>query len=134
MKKIRLTACIALSFLLIASCENKAKEKLTGVWKLEIMDINNTPLQGSSFGRWLWEFNEEGGYLINVDGAVEKGTYKVDKDKLTLKSITQKERPDQVFTIAKLDSANMNLVSATDKNTTSLTFIKMESEDVAEKD
>lgn len=134
MKKICLTTCIALAILFFTSCQNKAKEKLTGVWKLEIMDINNTPLQGSAFGRWLWEFNEEGGYLINVDGAVEKGRYIVDKDKLTLKSVTQKERPDQVFTIAKLDSANMNLVSATDKNTTSLTFIKLESGEVAEKD
>lgn len=134
MKKICLPTCLALSLLFLTSCQNKTREKLTGVWKLEIMDINNTPLQGSAFGRWLWEFNEEGGYLINVDGAVEKGTYLVDKDKLTLKSVTQKERPDQVFTIANLDSANMNLVSATDKNTTSLTFIKLESRDVAEKD
>jgi len=134
MKKNVSAFLIVLSVFLLIGCHNESKDKLTGIWKLDVMDINHTPLRGSSLGNWLWEFNEEGGYLINVSGEVEKGTYKLDKDKLTLKSVTHKERPKQTFTVAKLDSANLNLVSVTDKNTSSLFFVKMRGEDVGEKD
>jgi hypothetical protein len=132
MKKLISSAAILI--FLLAGCHNKGKEKLTGIWKLEVMDINNTALRGSSLGNWLWEFNEEGGYLVNVAGAVEKGTYKIDKDKLTMKPVTPAERPEQIYSIAKLDSVSLNLVTASEKNKTSLFFMKVKGEDVVEKD
>lgn len=134
MKKLLFVCVVFASIFLLTNCQNEGKEKLTGIWKLDVMDINNTPISGSSLGGWLWEFNDEGGYLINVAGAVEKGTYKLSKEKLTLSSVTNKDRPDQTYTIAKLDSASLNLVSATEKNKTSLTFIKVSGGEVGEKD
>lgn len=133
MKKIFFAAGVLLFALFLANCSSEHKEKLTGIWKLEVMDINNTPIRGSSLGNWLWEFNEEGGYLINVAGEVEKGTYKLDKETLTLSSMTNKDRPDQTYSIVKLDSVTLNLVSASEKNKTSLSFIKIKG-DAGEKD
>jgi hypothetical protein len=132
MKKLISSAAILI--FLLAGCHNEGKEKLTGIWKLEVMDINNTALRGSSLGNWLWEFNDKGGYLVNVAGAVEKGTYKIDKDKLTMKPVTPAERPEQIYTIAKLDSASLNLVTASEKNNTSLFFVRVKGEEVVEKD
>ena len=134
MKKAISVFSILLSLLYLTNCNHESKEKLVGIWKLDIMDINHTPLRGSSLGTWLWEFNEEGGYLVNVAGQIEKGIYKISKDKLTLQSVTHKDRPDQTYTIAKLDSANLNLVSVTDKNTSSLSFVKLKGADMEEKD
>ncbi len=128
MKKLLFVLSVIVSVVFLTNCQSEQKEKLAGIWKLDVMDINNTPISGSSLGGWLWEFNEEGGYLINVAGAVEKGTYKIDKEELTLSSVTNKDRPAQTYTIAKLDSASMNLVSISEKNKTSLSFIKMKGE------
>jgi hypothetical protein len=134
MRKFRLSSTILLMGLFLAACQTKSKEKLTGIWKLEVMDINNTPLRGNSLGNWMWEFNDEGGYLVNVAGAVEKGTYKVEKDRLTLKPVSPAKRPEQNYTIVKLDSVSLNLTTASEQNKTSLYFIKMKGEEVAEKD
>ena len=134
MKKFCILFGVVLALCFLADCHHKSKEKLVGIWKLDVMDINHTQLRGSSLGNWLWEFNEEGGYLINIAGEVEKGIYKVDDKKLTLKSVTHKERPEQTYTVTKLDSANLNLVAVSEKNSTSLYFVKLKSEDVGEKD
>src|SRR5436189_70941 len=134
MKKSFVVVRVIESVMFLANCHSERKEKLAGIWKLDVMDINNTPISGSSLGSWLWEFNDEGGYLINIAGAVEKGTYKVDKEKLTLSSVTNKDRPDQIYTIVKLDSVLLNLTSATEKNKTTLSFIKVKGEEVVEKD
>jgi hypothetical protein len=130
----KLISSAAMLIFILAGCHNTGKEKLTGIWKLQVMDINNTALRGSSLGNWLWEFNDKGGYLANVAGAVEKGTYKIDKDKLTMKPVTPAERPEQIYTIAKLDSASLNLVTASEKNKTSLFFVRVKGEEVAERD
>jgi hypothetical protein len=82
----------------------------------------------------MWEFNDKGGYLVNVAGAVEKGTYTISKDKLTLNSVTNEERPDQVFKITKLDSVSMHLFAESENNKTTLTFVKLKGEATAEKD
>ena len=96
MKKICFVLSVFFSVLLLGNCSNKSKKQLTGIWKLNMMDINNTPIQGSSLGSWLWEFNEEGGYMVNVAGAIEKGTYKIDKIKLKITWVTNKYRSDKI--------------------------------------
>ena len=117
-----------------AACNNQKNEALTGIWKLKTMDINGVSIQGEALGNWLWEFNDEGGYMINVAGAIEKGKYNYDGQKLILKSLTSKDRPEQTYNVIQLDSVSMLLSSVTDKNTSKLNFIKIDEGELGEKD
>ena len=125
---------VCLLMLLLAACSDKQNQKIVGIWKLNTLEVNGVSIQGESLGNWLWEFNEEGGYLINVAGAIEKGRYTFDKNNLTLKSITSKDRPEQHYTVEKLDSTSLNLTSVTDKNTSKLNFVKIDEGELGEKD
>ncbi|MFN8323773.1 MAG: hypothetical protein U0T74_14010 [Chitinophagales bacterium] len=117
-----------------AACNNKKNEALTGIWKLKTMDVNGVSIQGEALGNWLWEFNDEGGYMINVAGAIEKGKYNYDGKKLILKSLTSKDRPEQTYNVVQLDSVSMLLSSVTDNNTSKLNFIKIDEGELGEKD
>ena len=131
------TACIISSLLIIfllTQCNHERKEKLEGIWQLQTLEINGTVLQGNSLGDWKWEFNEEGGYLTDVAGAREKGLYTLKGNKLILKSVTVKERPEQILNIVQLDSVRLDLVSADDKNKSALHFIKMKGEGMVDND
>jgi hypothetical protein len=120
-------AITALFILLVFSaCMHHGSKQLTGIWQLTVMNMNGTKLEGNSLGVWRWEFNDEGGYLVDVAGAREKGTYTLKDDKLTLKSITYKERPETVYKVAKLDSTQLELIAESEKNRTTLNFIKTE--------
>ena len=128
---------MSLLLISVASCSDKKREQLAGIWHLQLMDINGTQLQGSALGNWLWEFNMEGGYLTDIAGAREKGRYEMKESQLKLQPVMSNEssRPGQTFTIAKLDSLHMNLVSIDGKNKTALYFTKIKaSEVVGEKD
>ena len=129
--------CIITSLLIIfllTQCNHERKEKLEGIWQLQTLEINGTILQGNSLGDWKWEFNEEGGYLTDVAGAREKGLYTLKGNKLILKSVTVKERPEQILNIIQLDSVRLDLVSADDKNKSTLHFIKMKGEGMVDID
>lgn len=133
--KLFTLALMAFTVCALVQCNSKEKDKLEGVWKLQMLEINGTQLSGASLGDWKWEFNEEGGYLTDVAGAREKGLYTLKGDKLTLKSVTNKERPEQVLSITHIDSLYMDLVNAdAGKNKSSLHFIKMKESDYEEKD
>lgn len=119
---------------LVSGCGNKQKEKLEGIWQLQTIEINGTVLQGKSLGDWKWEFNEEGGYLNDVAGEKEKGLYTLKGNTLTLKSVTYKDRPEQVLNIVRLDSLQMDLESADQKNKSSLHFLKMKESGLVEND
>lgn len=131
-KQIRIAA-IAVLVLLLTQCSNE-KKHIAGVWKMTEMEINGTVLQGSSLGNWLWEFNDEGGYLFNVSGAVEKGKYELKENELSLQSVTIKERPVQKYVVTLLDSVNMQLSAVGEQNKTSLKFVKTAEGEMEERD
>lgn len=127
---------LAISFILIAltQCRNKQQKQLIGIWKLDVMEVNGTEISGSSLGEWMWEFNEEGGYLVMVAGAKEKGKYSIKDGKLSMKSVTVAEKPETVYEITRLDSALMDLTAAGEKNTSHLHFIKIDKGETEEDD
>jgi uncharacterized protein (TIGR03067 family) len=133
MKKLRLIVPVLLLLLVVVRC-NRGNEKLEGIWQLQKMNINGTELDATNMGNWHWEFNDEGGYMINMDGAIEKGTYKL-KDKLiTLKCTTNKEKPEIDYTITNLDSTQLVLSAKGAKNSSVLTFIKRAAGEMGEDD
>ena len=71
-KSFSLITIVALAGLLV-QCAHKGDKKLEGIWQLNSMSMNGTRISGTDLGIWLWEFNEEGGYLTIVAGAKEKG-------------------------------------------------------------
>lgn len=133
MKKYTATLALALTLLLINSCNSK-KEKLEGIWKLDVMEMNGTQLSGTSLGEWFWEFNEQGGYLVMVAGAKEKGRYQLKGDQLSMKSVTNEQKPETVYKITRLDSAVLNIESIGEKNHLQLFFIKTDKGETDEKD
>ncbi len=133
MKKYTATLALVLTLLLINSCNSK-KEKLEGIWKLDVMEMNGTQLSGTSLGEWFWEFNEQGGYLVMVAGAKEKGRYQLKGDQLSMKSVTNEQKPETVYKITRLDSAVLNIESIGEKNHLQLFFIKTDKGETDEKD
>jgi hypothetical protein len=131
---ITLLAVVAMGVLLTQCHSNSNKGKLVGIWQLRTLDINGTRLQGQSLGNWLWEFNEEGGYLTDVSGVRQKGHYTVKDSTLTLKPIAEQNKPEQVFNITLLDSVEMELVTANEKNRSALHFVKRKNGAVADND
>jgi len=123
-----------LFLLLLVQCNNNKQEKIEGIWQLQTLEVNGTALNGTSLGDWKWEFNDAGGYMTDVAGAREKGRYTIKADKLILKSLTYKERPEQVLSIIHLDSIQMNLASADDKNKSTLHFLKLKDGEREEND
>ena len=134
MKKIFSCFLCTLFVLLLTECNNTANEELVGIWKVESLKINDTELPGGGLENWLWEFNEEGGYMINAEGGKEKGTYKRKKNELTLHPVSNAERPDLTYTISHLDSANLKLSSSTDKSKMYINFVKVNEGEIGEKD
>lgn len=124
----------SLFLLFITQCRSKEEKQLTGIWKLETMNINGTEMSGASLGEWLWEFNDEGGYLVMVAGAKEKGKFKVKEGRLSMKSVTIAERPETTYEITQLDSAALKLKAVSDKNSSSLSFIKIDEGETGEDD
>ncbi len=124
---------IILVSLLLVQC-NQKPTPIAGIWKMTEMDINGTVMQGTSLGNWMWEFNDEGGYLFNVSGAVEKGRYELTNAQLVLESVTVKGRPPQTYAVTLLDSTKLHLNAVGGENKTSLKFVKISGEEVGESD
>ena len=133
MKYILRYSALAVICLILAQCNQKAKP-IAGIWKMTEMEINGTTLQGTSLGNWLWEFNDEGGFLFNVSGAVEKGKYTLTDTELVLESVTVKGRPPQRYVVTLLDSAQLHLSSFSEQNKTSLKFVKTSEAEMEEDD
>ena len=120
--------------MVLPGCNQNDKSKLVGVWKLQLMDINGTKLQGSSLGNWMWEFNKEDGYLSDIAGAKEKGMYKLSGAKLTIMPVKAEKWPERVLTISKLDSTELHVEAIGEKNKSSMWFIRIKDNAVVEKD
>jgi hypothetical protein len=133
-KTVYLLLFSLLFLLLLTQCRNKQEKQLVGVWKMETMNINGTEMSGASLGEWLWEFNDEGGYLVMVAGAKEKGKFKVKEGRLSMKSVTIAERPETSYEIVQLDSTVLKLKAISDKNSSSLSFIKIDAGEPGEDD
>lgn len=134
MKKTIYLLAISLILIALTQCRNKQQKQLIGIWKLDVMEVNGTEISGSSLGEWMWEFNEEGGYLVMVAGAKEKGKYSIKDGKLSMKSVTVADKPETVYEITRLDSALMDLTAAGEKNTSHLHFIKIDKGETEEDD
>ena len=116
--------CLLLISFLLMQCNNKPAQLIEGSWQLQTLEINGTVLQGNTLGNWNWQFDNDGNYNTTVGKAKETGTYTLAENKLTLKSTTYSKRPELVLLVTELDSVQMNLVTAYEKNKTSLRFLK----------
>lgn len=126
---MKLWAATLCCVLLLTQCNNEQKEKLVGIWRVTEVKINGTTMDVTTFGNWLWEFNEGGGYMVNLAGVKEKGTYKISDKELAVKSVTYAEKPETVYAISKLDAQEMILISSESaKNTTTIRFSKTSGE------
>ncbi|MFN8288560.1 MAG: hypothetical protein U0V74_17525 [Chitinophagales bacterium] len=132
-KRIYLLLCAGL-ILLLAQCTNKTKEQLRGIWRVDAIELNNTKMDGNAAGQWLWEFNEEGGYMIMAAGMKEKGKFSLSDKTLKLKSITNPDKEESVFTIQHLDSLHLDLASDVKGNKTLLHLIKAKDGEMEEDD
>ena len=131
MRKIIASALLGMLVLMgLNQCTNKKADKLVGVWQLQEMVVGGTVLKGNSLGTWLWEFNEAGGYLTDVAGVREKGVYTYKDSLLTLKITFGKKRPEAVYKVANLDTAQLYL-QATDQSKSTLLFIKRKVSDIS---
>lgn len=121
-KTLVILAAIILS---ITACTSKREQQLHGLWKMESMDLNGTVIRGESLGRWMYEFNDKGGYMVDVSGVKEKGKYKLEEKKLTLTSLTFEDKPATTFDVVVFDSVNLELFSKTDNNQTRIKLVKI---------
>ena len=126
-------ACLGMA-LILTQCTNEQKEKMVGIWRVTDVNLNETVMDVTSFGSWMWEFNEGGGYMINMAGAVEKGTYEINGNKLTLKSKTIAEKPETVYDITRLDEKEMELTSVADLKNNSINHLIKSNEGAREDD
>lgn len=134
MTKKLLTICTITLLLFITRCADKSKEKLLGVWQVTEVNMNGTSMDAGSIGNWWWEFNDEGGYMINLGGVKEKGRYKVSGEELHMQSVTIPDRPETVYHITKIDSVSMQLDGSTGSNKTILNLVRMKPGEGGEED
>ncbi|HLP22362.1 MAG TPA: lipocalin family protein [Chitinophagales bacterium] len=123
--KSRLAFLLAVVVLAFAQCNDKPKTEIEGLWQLQQLEINGTVITEKMLGNWTWEFKGGGRYESKMGHSEEEGTYSVEGQMLTLKSETMDKRPAQVMTILRLDSVQMDLKAADEKNSSSLSFRKV---------
>jgi uncharacterized protein YqfA (UPF0365 family) len=110
MKKIIGLAVFTL--IIISACTEK-KSPLTGIWKLQEVEINGSKLDFEDLGMPYLEFNNKGGYLLSMSGIDEKGNYTFKDDKLTLSS-SVKDKTSQILIVDKIDSNEVRYHSQTE--------------------
>jgi hypothetical protein len=96
------------------ACSNK-NEKFVGIWKMQEVTINGSSLYFEEIGMPYMEFNKKGGYMLKMSGVIEKGCYKVNDSKLTLKPKTA-DKPAQDLQIDSLGKDVIKYHSQTDLN------------------
>ncbi|HLP51331.1 MAG TPA: lipocalin family protein [Chitinophagales bacterium] len=122
----RLALLLVTVLLVFAGCSNKPKTDIEGLWQLQQLEINGTVITEKMLGKWTWEFKGGGRYESKMGHTEEEGTYSVEGQMLTLKSETMDKRPAQVMTILRLDSVQMDLKASDEKNSSSLSFRKVQ--------
>jgi|APTNR8051073442_1049403.scaffolds.fasta_scaffold51885_2 hypothetical protein len=127
-KSISATVLLSIA-LFLNSCKNNSKsgfdtDNIIGLWMIDQYEINGTVLRHESIGSPRIEFrgNE---YLINTAGDVEKGVYTISDSTLKLDCTSNPDKPDNVFTITRLDSALAEYHSVTDNNRLNVTIRKI---------
>jgi hypothetical protein len=113
---------IFLVIVLLIGC-TRSNPELTGIWRVESYTMNGTVIQGSSLGNPLYEFNDQGGYLIMASGVEEKGTFTLDEKLLTY-HCTSQQKPDQSFRITRMDSVYLEYEAVNDSNQLQVKLIK----------
>lgn len=134
MKKIATVTLLLGVLMFCIQCNRNAKQNLEGIWSLKNFQVNGTDMSGAALGDWKWEFNDEGGYMTDLAGVKEKGTYRLTDNSLQLKSVTHPERPEQVYVVTLLDSVQLRLTATDNKNSTHLYFLKLKTDDLKESD
>jgi hypothetical protein len=135
MKKLLMPFVAIILLLSLTQCENKEAKKIVGVWQLQDMTLGDVKLDGNALGGWLWEFNAAGGYLTDIAGMRQKGTYTFKDSLLTLTITTDKTPSGQVYKVMRLDETEMDLLTVDAKAKQTARFIKRKVSDVqGEKD
>lgn len=111
-----------LMIVLLMGC-TRSHPELTGIWRVQSYAMNGTVIPGSNLGNPLYEFNDQGGYLIIASGVEEKGTFTLDDKLLTYHCTTQK-KPDQSFRITRMDSVYLEYEALNDSNQLIVKLIK----------
>lgn len=117
-------------FLLIisifTSC-NQKKSPLAGVWKMQEVTINGSSVSFDDIGQPYIEFNNKGGYMINMGGTKhgvrEKGTYELNDKELTLTSEIKEKLPQKLI-IEKISEEEVKYYSRTDDNKMEVLLIR----------
>ena len=134
MKKITRVLVGLIIVLTITQCHSKEESKIAGVWQLSTAYINGSEIPGASMGNWLWEFNDAGGFLTDIGGMREKGIYTLKDSVLTIRLTNSKAKPNQIYTITRLDTSELDLKSS-DTAQVRFRFIKRSASEVSgEKD
>lgn len=120
---------IALTLLFMAGCQSSTKSPIVAVWQVELMEVNGSEIQGSSLGKWQWEFNSVGGYMINLSGEKEKGKYSLKDNKLSMKSTTNTDKPETFYQLVALDSVQLVLQPISENNKSTIRFIRIGNSD-----
>ena len=120
---------IAVTLLFMAGCQSSIKSPIVAVWQVELMEVNGSEIQGSSLGKWQWEFNSAGGYMINLSGEKEKGKYSLKDNKLSMKSTTNTDKPETFYQLVALDSVQLVLQPISENNKSTIRFIRIGNSD-----
>jgi hypothetical protein len=129
MQKSIIISALIIATLFLNSCDNKNKkgfntDNIIGVWVIDQYEINGTVLPHESIGSPKIEFrgNE---YLINTAGDVEKGNFSIKDSTLKFDCTTNPDKPDNSFTLTRLDSTIIEYYSQTENNRLNVTLRKM---------
>jgi hypothetical protein len=95
--------------------EAPLKKKLIGVWKIQWMEMKGLKMEHAQVGHPFVEFNEEGGFLIQVGGKSEKGKYSLHGDILKLNFISP-PKPVQKMVISRLDEQELDYTTTDSSN------------------
>lgn len=111
---------------LLTSC-NQKKSPLAGVWKMQEVTINGSSVSFDDIGQPYIEFNNKGGYMINMGGTKhgvrEKGTYELNDKELILKSEIKEKLPQKLI-IEKISNEEVKYYSKTDDNKMEVLLIR----------
>jgi hypothetical protein len=116
---------VTITLLFLTGCQSSTKSPIVAVWQVELIEVNGSEIDGSNMGKWQWEFNSAGGYMINLSGEKEKGKYNSKDNKLTLKSTTNLDKPETVYDLVKVDSAELVLQPISENNKSTIHFIRI---------
>jgi hypothetical protein len=89
------------------------KKKLIGVWKIDKISTKGTILRHDQLGQPYIEFNDEGGFLVKISAAHEKGRYHAKGYIVRLKFLEPK-KPEQILHITQISDTQMEYTTRSD--------------------